>query len=197
MDEERFQRAIASIDERNRDDPHVIEVRGERRPKELAHSALAAEWVERLVDAPSEALRLAARAHHVRRWAITRASYPAGRAGYHRWRQALQQLHADEAANILATHGYDEATIERVQGLIKKRGLARKDDPEVQALEDALCLVFLETQLAATAEKLDDREKTIDVLRRTAVKMSPAALALAQDLPLSADERALLESALR
>ena len=72
-----------------------------------------------------------------------------------------------------------------------------KDDPEVQALEDALCLVFLETQLAATADKLDDREKTIDVLRRTAVKMSPTALALAQGLPLTEDERALLESALR
>ena len=43
-----------------------------------------------------------ARAHHLRRWAIPRTDHPAGRAGYHRWRKALQALHADEAAAILA-----------------------------------------------------------------------------------------------
>lgn len=197
MDDERFRRAVASIDTRNSDDPNQIEVRGKLRPKELAHAELATEWIEQLVAEPSEALRLAARAHHLRRWAIARSSYPAGRAGYHRWRRALQQLHAEEVGEILEAHGYETATIDRVGALVKKQGLSRGNDPEVQALEDALCLVFLETQLASTAAKLADREKTIDVLRRTAAKMSPQAISLAEGLPLQSDERTLLESALR
>lgn len=197
MDDERFRRAIASIDARNSDDPNRIEVRGKLRPKELAHAELATEWIERLIADPSEALRLAARAHHLRRWAIARSSYPAGRAGYHRWRRALQQLHAEEVGSILEAHGYETATIDRVEALVKKQGLSRGGDPEVQALEDALCLVFLETQLASTASKLADREKTIDVLRRTAAKMSSQAISLAEGLPLHSDERTLLESALR
>jgi len=197
MDDERFRSAIASIDARNDADPNQIHVRGRLRPKELAHAELATEWIERLVPTPSEALLLAARAHHLRRWAIPRADYPAGRAGYHRWRRALQQLHADEVGDILDAHGYDPATIARVGDLVRKKGLGRTADSELQALEDALCLVFLETQLASTAAKLDDREKTIDVLQRTAVKMSAEAISLAGDLPLQSDERALLETALR
>ena len=41
--------------------------------------------------------------------------------------------------------GYEAAAIERAQDLVRKKNLRR--DPDVQALEDALCLVFLETQL--------------------------------------------------
>jgi hypothetical protein len=80
-----------------------------------------------------------------------------------------------------------------VQDLVRKRGLGR--DPEVQALEDALCLVFLETQLAEIASRMPD-EKLLDVLRKTLRKMSPAAKALASGLELGARERDLLERAL-
>lgn len=187
---------MAAIDARNADDPHRIVVRGSERPKELAHAELACEWIGRLVDAPSEALQLAARAHHLRRWAIPRTDYPTGRAGYHRWRKALQALHADEAAAILEREGYGEDVIDRVRALVRKQGLARGDDPELQAFEDALCLVFLETQLADTAAKLDDEPKAIDVLRKTARKMSPSALELARTLPLTDAERDMLHRAL-
>ena len=169
-------------------------MRGETRPKELAHAELMSAWVETLDPAASEALRLAARAHHVRRWEIPRSSRPEGRRGYLEWRVALHDHHAQTTARILEDAGYDAALIERVGTILRKRGLGR--DPEVQTFEDALCLVFLETQLAATASKLDDREKAIDVLRRTAAKMSPEALALAQELQLEPEERLLLESAL-
>lgn len=197
MGEERLQHAIAAIDARNQDDPNQILVRGATRPKELAHAELATEWVERLVEDPSDELRLAARSHHLRRWAIARSEYPAGRGGYHRWRKALQRLHADEVGAILENEGYAEPTVARVRALVRKQGLERGDDPEVQALEDALCLVFLETQLASTAAKLGDPEKTVDVLRKTAHKMSARALELAGRLPLSEDEQTLLERALR
>ena len=196
MSNSRLQRALAAIDARNSDDPNRIAVRGELQPKEQAHAELASEWIERLVANPSEALRLAVRAHHLRRWAISRSEYPAGRAGYHRWRVALQQLHAREVGEILEAEGYARETVTRVQALVRKQGLGRGQDDEVQAFEDALCLVFLETQLASTAAKLGDQSRTIEVLRKTARKMSPAAIALAAELPLSDDERALLQSAL-
>ena len=197
MAEDRLQHALDAIDARNQGDPNEITVRGTTRPKELAHAELATAWIERLVENPSDELRLAARSHHLRRWAIARSDYPEGRAGYHRWRRALQRLHADEVGAILENEGYAESTVTRVRALVRKQGLERGDDPEVQALEDALCLVFLETQLASTAAKLGDPEKTVDVLRKTAHKMSAHARALAGELPLDDSERALLDRAVR
>ena len=188
----RFERAIAAIDAANADDPHEIEVRGARRKKELAHAELASEWIARLAPGASEALHLAARAHHVRRWEIPRSDYPADRAGYHRWRKALHEHHAAVVGRILRDLGYGDDTIARVQDLVRKRGLGR--DPEVQALEDALCLVFVETQLADLAARMDEA-KLVDVVRKTLRKMSPAAHAHAQGLPLSPHERALLARA--
>jgi hypothetical protein len=189
---DRFERAIAAIDAANAADPNRIVVRGARRPKELAHAELVSAWVARLAPDASEALRLAARAHHVRRWEIPRTSQPADRAGYHRWRVALHAHHARIAGELLAAVGYAPDLIARVQDLVRKRGLGR--DPEVQALEDALCLVFLETQFAELAGRMQ-ASKLADVLRKTLRKMSPAAHALAASLPLAAPERALLERA--
>ena len=53
-----------------------------RRPKEQAHAEMMSEWVARLDPDADEAQLLAARAHHLRRWAIPRAELPrrAGRA---------------------------------------------------------------------------------------------------------------------
>lgn len=193
-DPRRFERATAAIDAANADDPHLITVRGEQRPKELAHAELVTEWIRRLRPDASEELLLAARAHHVRRWDIPRDSYPDGRSGYLRWRRALHDLHAQVTGEALREAAYGPAAIERVQAIIRKRDLAR--DPEVQALEDALCLVFLETQFDALAERLD-AEKMDDVVRKTLVKMSDEGKELALTLELGEDERAALERALR
>jgi hypothetical protein len=188
-DPEPLCRALAAIDAANADDPNTLVVRGDERPKELAHAELASEWVEKLAPGASDALRLAARAHHVRRWAIPRSDYPEGRGGYHRWRKALQALHAETARRVLETEGFDEATIARVEALVQKKGLGR--DPEVQVLEDALCLVFVETQLADLAPRLEPA-KLEDVVRKTLRKMSPEAIALAAELPIAEEHRTLL-----
>jgi hypothetical protein len=183
---------LAAIDAANADDPHRIVVRGVEQPKELGQATLASEWLARLRPDADEALVLAVRAHHVRRWAIPRASYPEGRAGYLRWRKALKELHMAEVARILGPVGYDEATIWRVQNIVGKRGLGT--DPDVQVLEDVVCLVFLETQLHELAEKLAP-DHTVEVIRKTLPKMSDEAKAVALQLDLRADDRALLERA--
>ena len=82
-----FMDALEAEIERVADDAGVraIVVRGAVRPKELAHAELATEWAWRLREAsgtpPSEALLLAARAHHIERWTVPRASYPATSSG--------------------------------------------------------------------------------------------------------------------
>lgn len=185
--------ALAAIDAANADDPHAIQVRGELRPKELAHAELMTEWLLRLHPEANDAQRIAARAHHLRRWTLPRSSHPEGRAGYLRWRTALRRQHADDVAAIVRHVGYDEATVERVQAIIRKEGLGV--DPQVQAHEDALCLVFLETQLAATVDRLGD-DKMVEVIAKTAAKMSSAGLAHVPDLPLRSSDRALIDRAL-
>jgi hypothetical protein len=190
---DRFERAIAAIDAANAADPNTIELRGEVRPKEQAHAELMTDWVRRLDPAADEAQLLAARASHLRRWSLPRSSHPDGRAGYLRWRTALRKQHAAEVAGLLADVGYEPATIERVQAIVGKVGLGK--DPAVQVHEDALCLVFLETQLAPTADQLGD-DKVVDVVRKTAAKMSPAGLSAAAALPLGPREQALVQRAL-
>lgn len=191
---ERFRRAIAAIDAANADDPETIVLGGERLPKELTHARLATRWVRRLRPDASEALLLAARAHHIRRWTLPRDRYPRDRRGYLRWRTTLHEVHAGEVDAILAALDYDAETRSRVGAIVRKQRL--RNDPEVQTFEDALALVFLETQLDETAGKIDDDDKTVDVIRKTWTKMTPAGQQAAAALPLSARGRTLVARAL-
>ena len=148
--------------------------------------------VTKLAGEPSEALLLAARAHHIRRWEVPRSSYPEGRGGYLRWRIGLHDFHANIAAEILRDAGYDAATIERVIFLIHKKNLS--SDSEVQTLEDALCLVFLETQFDELAGRLAE-PKMNEIIRKTWRKMSPAGQERAVTL-VSPGQLAVLQAAL-
>lgn len=189
----RFAAAREAIDAANADDPVHLEVDGVARPKELVHADAVERWL-RVVDPGADDLQvLAARAHHLRRWVTPRADYPDGRAGYLRWRADHKRRQADEVAAILARCGYDVDEQERVAGIVAKRNLAA--DPAVQAHEDALCLVFLELQFADVADQLGD-ERTIDVLRKTIAKMSPAGVAAAATISMSDRCAALLGAAL-
>ena len=179
-------RAFAAIDAANAEDPNTIVVRGEVRPKEQAHAELAVEWVRHLQPAASDALLLAARAHHVRRWEVPRDSQPPGRNGYLRWRTGLERHHAEVAGRVLAELGVDAGTIGRVQDIVRKRRL--KSDAEVQVFEDALCLVFIETQFGDLAGKLEN-DHMVDVVAKTLEKMTDSGRSAALGLPL--DDAAL------
>jgi hypothetical protein len=192
---DRLDRAVAAIDAANADDPNTIVVHGVSRPKELAHAELMTAWVTRMRPDASEALLLAARAHHIRRWVVPRESYPEGRSGYLRWRRDLHEAHAADVGAILVDVGYDDTTIGRVQDIVRKRNLAR-GDADVQVLEDALCLVFIETQFDELASKLE-RPKMVDVVRKTLKKMSAVGREAALALELPAEQRELIEEATR
>src|SRR5687768_16073123 len=144
---------VAAVDGANAEDPNVLLVDGEPRPKAQAEGQLVAGSMRRLDPDASPALVLAAHAHQLRRWTSPRASYPDGRAGYLRWRRDLHDVHAREAATVLAAAGVPDDVVARVLDLVRKRHLAT--DAEVQTLEDAICLVFLETQLDDFVDRLD------------------------------------------
>jgi hypothetical protein len=175
----RLERAFAELDRINAQDPRREAVNGTDQPKELVYARRMSETLARLEPDASEALRLAARAQHVARWQIPRATFPAGRQGYKQWRTRLMEHHAELATEVLRRVGYDERTVARVTHLLRKQGLKR--DAEVQTLEDVACVVFLQDYFDEFARQHDD-DKLVEILRKTWVKMSErgreAALAL-------------------
>jgi len=193
VDLERFNAAIARFDAANADDPTTEVFQGAVYPKELLYARRMTAWLDNIAPEASEALRLAVRCQHIQRWTIPRHTYAMDRHGYLRWRTTLAKFHADTAAAILRDVDYDDATIQRVQTLLRKERLKR--DPEVQCLEDVICLVFLEHYLAAFATQHDE-VKVLDILRKTWTKMSPRGHEVALTLPMSPEARRLVEQAL-
>lgn len=161
-------------------------------PKELLYARRLTDWLLRIEPAPSEELYLAARAQHMRRWEIPRSSYPEGRAGYLKWRNDLKKFHAERSAEILRECGYPPESIARVQALNLKANLK---DRETQALEDALCLVFLEWQFAPLAATKDE-DTVVNALRKSWAKMSDRGRQMALTLPFGAREERLVRKAL-
>ena len=189
----RFEDALRLIDEANSQDPNTESFEGEDYPKELLYSMRMTKWLEAIGPHASEALRLAVRSQHIRRWEIPRSEYPLDRKGYHQWRTRLYDYHGEKAAEILDEVGYDEETIARVRMLLKKQGL--RSNPETQMLEDVACLVFLESYFWDFS-RLHDEEKIIGILRKTWAKMSPRGQEAARELSLNAGAEALLSKAL-
>ena len=194
-DTDRFQRAIRSIDESNGEDPNSEIVDGVAQPKEVVYGMRMQKWVEELDPGAPEALRIAARSQHIRRWEIPRSDYPMDRKGYLRWRTTLYGFHADTASELLRATDYDDETIERVRALLQKRNL--RTDADVQTLEDAAALVFLEHHLDDFLNRDDiGEEKAINIIRKTWKKMTERGHEAASALELSAESTALLERAL-
>lgn len=190
---DRYGRAVAAIDAANAADPNELVVGDVRGPKELVHARMMTAWLDRLDPGADELRHLAARAHHLRRWTSPRSDYPEGRAGYLRWRTAARRRHAEEVGVLLAGEGYGPDEVERVRSIVRKEHLAT--DPAVQVHEDALCLVFLETQLAGVADQLGD-DAAVDVLVKSIRKMGPAGRRAAGDLDLDPDAASLLDRAM-
>ncbi len=192
---DRFERVIQRIDDANSEDPNSELVDGVAQPKEQVYGVRMQEWVERLDPQAPEALRIAARSQHIRRWEIPRSDYPLDRKGYLRWRTTLYTFHADAASSLLRAESYDEETIERVRTLLQKRNL--RTDPDVQTLEDAAALVFLDHSLDDFLDRQDiGDEKAIDIIRKTWRKMTERGHAAASTLKLSPGSSALLKKAL-
>lgn len=190
----RLEDAFRRIDDANSEDPRVELVDGEPAPKELVYGRrMSARLGTFAPDAP-ESVKLAARAQHVRRWEVPRESYPEGRAGYLKWRTDLYKRHGDIAGEIMSQVGYDSETIDRVRTLLRKRGL--KTDPDVQLLEDVICLVFLEHYFHDFAKKHED-DKLIPIVQKTWKKMTERAHEAALRIDYAPGDLDVIERALK
>jgi hypothetical protein len=186
---QRFDAAILRFDEANGRDPN----QENGQPRELLYAKRLTDWVLRLCPDADEALRLASRCQHICRWEIPRDTYPMTRPGYLKWRADLKRFHAQRAGEILRDAGYDDEIIRRVQELNLKKNFPT--DPDSRILEDALCLVFLEFQVADLAAKTTE-DKMINALKKSWEKMTESARAEALKLNYGEREKALIQKAL-
>lgn len=183
-----LQDALADIDAANSEDPSRL---GDH-PLAQAQGRLASLWLDQLAPQASPAVQIAARAHHLRRWELARTDYPDGRAGYLQWRRDNKMHQANSAADILANHGFTDETINKVGELLIRQDLST--DPDTQLVEDAACLVFVQTQFDEMVERLG-HEHMVSVVAKTLTKMSPAAIDLAATIELSPEAAAVLAEA--
>lgn len=188
-----FQRAIASIDAENAQDPNQETYLSQSYSKELLYSNRMYERLLKFEPNTSEQLQIAAKAQHICRWKITRESYPMDRVGYLKWREDLKKFHAKTTASILEKEGYSEEFISRVSFLIEKKLI--KKDTETQLLEDVICLVFLEFYLEDFVQK-HDTDKLKNIILKTWHKMSEKGHAEALKINYSVENFELIKDSL-
>ena len=182
------------FDQANAEDPNTEVINGQPMAKELLYGQRMSARLAVFAPGAPETVQLAARAQHIRRWEVPRDGYAEGRAGYLKWRTDLHKRHADIAGRIMGDAGYDGETIERVQTLLRKRGL--KTDPDVQLMEDIICLVFLEHYFQDFARKHDE-EKLIPIVQKTWNKMTEQAHEVALQLDYAPDDLAVIQKAVQ
>jgi hypothetical protein len=186
-------RWFAALDEANDEDPARLCWAGRSVPKARLQGERATYWLGRLEPDAGPALRLAARAHHLRRFALPRSEYPEGRPGYLRWRRDQKIAHAAAVRELLAPLGADDGLLERTGALLKKDGLGT--DPETQVFEDVVSIVFCETELDELLAKLGP-ERVTDAVVKTAGKMSPRGIGLLLEATPAGPGRDLLAALL-
>jgi hypothetical protein len=187
-DDPRLAAVLAAIDAANAADP----TREGEEAAELIYGRRMSETLASFRPGASAHLTIAARGQHVERWTRPRAAFPEGKAGYLAWREGLKRFHAERVAGMMAEAGWPEADRDRVAALIRKEGIKR--DPEAQALEDVICLVFCRWYFAPFAAK-HPRDKVLDIVAKTGRKMSAEGRAAALALGLPADVAAALAPA--
>ena len=186
--------AFRFFDAVNSEDPNLEpDETGQLVPKEVLYAQRMSSCLARVAPDAPEAVQLAARCQHIRRWSIPRADFPMTRPGYHQWRNTLKKYHAELAGELLAQAGYEPEMIARVQELLQK--LRLKDDPEMQLLEDVICLVFLEYYFLPFAAQHPE-EKVLEIVQKTWPKMTARGHALALQLPFTPEARTLVTKAL-
>jgi hypothetical protein len=189
----RLLQAVIAFERIGKQDPNTLEVDGVRQPRQIGEAQVLLGFVLALNPEPSSALMLACHCQHLGRFNSSRDEYPAGREGYRAWRVEAARRSAAEAARILTNLGFEAELVDAVSAIVTKRG--RAQNPDVQAMEDALCLSFLTLDAETFATRHSEPEM-IRIVQRTWLKMSDRGRALALGLPLAATVRDLVQKAL-
>ncbi|WP_026903992.1 DUF4202 domain-containing protein [Pedobacter glucosidilyticus] len=185
--------ALAAFDSYNQQDPRTFTYNGVTFPQEYFLAQKLNEWILILQPKASVELLLASKCQHIGRWEIPRDKYPHGREGYLKWRKELANFHVNKALSILREVGFDETVCYRVKQIILKHRI--KHDQEVQMMENALCLVFLQYQFEDFLST-QSTEKMINILRKCLLKMDAKGHQYALSLNLSTNSETVLAKAL-
>lgn len=161
----RLQTALELVDAANAADPNLED----GSPAALLYGQRMSAELDRLVPDASDPLKIAARGQHIERWTLPRNSFPQGRTGYLDWRREQGRRHGARVEEIMQQAGYDASESGRAATMLRKERLKR--DPEVQALEDVICFVFLKWYFAPFAGT-QTPEALEKIVLRTARKMS-------------------------
>jgi hypothetical protein len=190
-----FDAALILFDDYNRQDPRTFLWRDIEYPQEYFFAIALHNWVIKLSPKASEELLLASRSQHIGRWEIPRDDYPEGREPYLKWRKDLALRHAAITGRLMKQASYEEEQIERVSQIILKKRI--KADAEVQTMENALCLVFLEYQYEDFRDKHNnDPEKIINILYKSLLKMDASGHEFALALKYTDEGLGLIKAAL-
>lgn len=190
---DKLQLAFQRFDAYNKKDPNLFTWEGKSYPQEYFFAVKLHEWILKLAPEANEALLLASRSQHIGRWEIARETYPADRQGYLKWRKELALFHADKASEIMKSVGYDEEIISQTKDIILKKKI--KVNKDVQMMENALCLVFLAYQYEAFYPL--HRDKIVNILRKSLLKMDEAGHAFAMDIQYSEEGMRYIQEALQ
>ena len=161
----RLQNVLNAIDTANSSDP----VNEDGSPAARLYGERMSAEADRLFPDASEHLQIAARGQHIERWTLPRTEFPTGRTGYLTWRKELAKHHAARVADLMQAHGYSAEDADATARMLRKEGIKR--EPQVQALEDVICFVFLKWYFAPFAAK-HAPEKIERIVVKTARKMS-------------------------
>jgi len=162
---DKMEQVLQAIDTANAADPTLED----GQPASLLYGQRMSSELARLFPDASGTLQIAARGQHVERWKLKRDTYPEGRVGYLTWRKDQGRHHADVVTAKMQDAGFDASDIEATGQMLRKEGLKR--DANVQALEDAICFVFLKWYFAPFAAKHAE-DKILNIVEKTARKMS-------------------------
>ena len=165
----RLEAVLAAIDAANASDPTRESDGGKEAAAALLYGRRMSAELDRVCPEASDLLKIAARGQHIERWKMPRSSYPEGRAGYLKWRKDQAAFHAERVAGLMIEVGYKDEEAQRAAAMLRKEGLKR--DPEVQMLEDVICLVFLRWYFSDFAAGRD-AEQIYGIVAKTARKMS-------------------------
>jgi len=191
----KLNKAFKLFDAYNKQDLRNFTWEGVTEPQEYFFAVKLHEWVLKLDPDATEELLLASRSQHIGRWEIPREDYPEGREPYLKWRKDLALHHAAIAGRLMKEAGYSEETSERVKQIILKQRI--KVDADVQTMENALCLVFLQLQYEDFRKKYEQEpEKIINILRKSLLKMDGHGHQFALKLPYSENGLELIDEAL-
>ncbi|MGO1244454.1 MAG: DUF4202 domain-containing protein [Sphingobacterium sp.] len=188
----KVQTALNKFDDYNENDPNIFVWHHASYPQELFLADKLYDWVNKLAPTRSTALTLASKSQHIGRWEIPRSSFAMDKNGYLNWRKELALHHASTTRDILVNLDFSDELISQVEQIILKKKI--KGNPDVQTMENALCLVFLEFQYEKFYPKHE--EKIVNILKKSLLKMDKVGHKFALQLPYSETGLKYIEAAL-